>query len=178
LIAFMDFRLWLADPPLALGARPRDGSIQDRAARAYRKSAMASAIVAAVELCVSPPKWEHAQMQTVYYRKAKCSKFGPRIVHAMNCVAQGIIDAGIVDSIDGIRQLPHSDVYAPNDGVGLLVIVSRGTVPEAESDAFRPTSAAPGSPEKVEVMVKRAALGHPLWHEGDATIPMLPRTRG
>lgn len=174
----MDFRLWLADPPLALGSRSRDGAIQDRAARSYRKSAMASAIVAAVELSLSPPHWEHAEMRTIYYRKPKCSKFGPRVENAMRCVAQGIVDAGLVASLAGLKQLPHADLHAPNDGIGLLVIISRGERPEIPSQAFLPTKAPPGSPEKVAVMVQRAELGHPLWHDFDATIPMLPRTRG
>ena len=36
------------------------------------------------------------------------------------------------------------------------------------SPEFRPTSAIPGSPEKVDTLRRRVETGQPLWHEGDA----------
>ena len=37
----------------------------------------------------------------------------------------------------------------------------------AESDEFAPTEAPAGSPEKLEVMAERIAMGLPLWHPED-----------
>lgn len=38
---------------------------------------------------------------------------------------------------------------------------------EVAKTLFRATDAEPGSPEKIEVLAKRCALGQPLWHEND-----------
>jgi len=35
---------------------------------------------------------------------------------------------------------------------------------------FEPTDAMPGSPEKIEVLAKRLALGQPLFHSKDKTV--------
>jgi len=37
----------------------------------------------------------------------------------------------------------------------------------ADSDEFVPTEAPAGSPEKLEVMAERIAMGLPLWHPED-----------
>ena len=38
-----------------------------------------------------------------------------------------------------------------------------------ENQDFTPTSAPPGSPEKLEILRMRLERGHPLWHEHDRT---------
>jgi hypothetical protein len=40
-----------------------------------------------------------------------------------------------------------------------------------------PTSALPGSPEKVAILCQRAALGVSLWHEEDVAYPPEPTSR-
>jgi hypothetical protein len=44
--------------------------------------------------------------------------------------------------------------------------------------AARPTTAAPGSPEKVEVLAERARLGLSLWHPLDAPMDRESRKLG
>jgi hypothetical protein len=46
------------------------------------------------------------------------------------------------------------------------------------SQAVQPTSAAPGSPEKVEVLIERARLGLALWHPHDAPMDRESRKLG
>lgn len=38
---------------------------------------------------------------------------------------------------------------------------------EEDTDMFVATDAAPGSPEKIEIMRRRLELGHPIFHEND-----------
>lgn len=41
---------------------------------------------------------------------------------------------------------------------------------EVSEAMFEPTNFMPGSPEKIEIMVARLALGQPLFHPNDRTI--------
>jgi hypothetical protein len=38
---------------------------------------------------------------------------------------------------------------------------------EVEPDRFQPTSAIPGTQEKLAILAERARVGLPLWHEAD-----------
>jgi hypothetical protein len=54
-------------------------------------------------------------------------------------------------------------LYPPTSKVGI------GAAPRRVRPALQPTSARPGSPEKISVLADRAALGQELWHPNDAT---------
>jgi len=51
---------------------------------------------------------------------------------------------------DAIMKYGHDEDFVPDDG-----------------EQFKPTAAAAGSPDKIEILAERVRLGQPLWHEED-----------
>ena len=78
-----------------------------------------------------------------------------------------------------VEQTPQNVFAAVRQGLTSHAQSEVDFVPRADPDdqAWQPTEAQPGSPEKIAVLCRRLEAGVPLWHPGDRTC-LRPPARG